>query len=177
MNAAGGGETVLGAGAAPAWQPIPKANQTITFGALPDKTFGDRDFTVAATASSGLPVSLSADGDCAVSDATVHLTAPGSCTITATQAGNAEYNPAPEVSQSFTIAPPRCIVPRVVGKTLAAAKAALKAKQCGTGKVSSAYTRTKKGRVAKQSKRPGAVLANGTKVNLVLSRGPKPKRR
>src|SRR5437016_5521016 len=34
-----------------------KANQTITFGALANKTFGDPDFPVSATATSGLPVS------------------------------------------------------------------------------------------------------------------------
>ena len=44
-----------------------KANQTISFGTLPDKTFGDPDFTVSATASSGLTVSFGASGQCTVS--------------------------------------------------------------------------------------------------------------
>ena len=56
--------------------------QTITFAALADKTFGDADFTVSATASSGLPVSFSATGNCTVLASTVHLTGAGSCTIT-----------------------------------------------------------------------------------------------
>ena len=34
---------------------------------------------------------------------TVHLTGPGSCTITADQAGDANYNPARQVSRSFSI--------------------------------------------------------------------------
>src|SRR5439155_4813075 len=59
-----------------------KANQTISFGTLPDKTYGDPDFTVSATASSGLTVSFGASGQCTVSGTTVHLTGPGSCTIT-----------------------------------------------------------------------------------------------
>ena len=79
--------------------------QTITFGPLANKTFGDPDFNVSATASSGLPVSFSASGDCTVTGTSVHLTAVGSCTITASQAGNADYLPAPAVQQSFTIAP------------------------------------------------------------------------
>jgi hypothetical protein len=80
-----------------------KASQTITFGPLGDKTFGDPDFTVAATASSGLAVSFAASGQCTVSGATVHLTAPGSCTITASQGGDANYNAAPDVPQTFQI--------------------------------------------------------------------------
>jgi autotransporter-associated beta strand protein len=83
---------------------IAKANQTITFNALADKTFGDADFNVSATASSGLPVSFAASGNCTVNANTVHLTGAGSCTITASQSGNANYNAAADVPQSFTIA-------------------------------------------------------------------------
>lgn len=84
---------------------IQAVSQTITFGALPDKTFGDPDFNVSATASSSLPVSFAALGDCTVTGTLVHLTNSGSCTITASQAGNTNYLPAPDVQQSFTIAP------------------------------------------------------------------------
>jgi hypothetical protein len=83
---------------------IAKANQTITFGALGNKTFGDADFGVGATASSTLAVSFTASGNCTVTGATVHITGVGSCTITAKQAGDANYNPAPDVPQSFSIA-------------------------------------------------------------------------
>jgi hypothetical protein len=79
-------------------------NQTIAFGPLGNKTYGDADFNVSATASSGLPVSFSATGSCSISGNTVHITAAGGCTITANQAGNGQYNPAPAVQQSFTIA-------------------------------------------------------------------------
>ena len=78
--------------------------QTITFGPLDDKTYGDDDFAVAATASSGLPVTFTADGTCTVADATVHLTAAGTCTIIASQDGDDTYNSAPEVARSFTVA-------------------------------------------------------------------------
>ena len=60
-----------------------EADQTIDFGPLPDKVYGDPDFEVSATASSGLPVSFIASGNCTVTGTTVHLTGPGSCTITA----------------------------------------------------------------------------------------------
>jgi uncharacterized delta-60 repeat protein len=83
---------------------LPKANQTITFGALANKTFGDADFTVSATASSGLSVSFAASGQCTVASNTVHITGAGSCTITASQAGDSNYNAAPNVQQSFNIA-------------------------------------------------------------------------
>src|SRR2546425_6569867 len=82
---------------------VRKADQTIAFSALANKTFGDADFTVSATASSGLAISLVASGKCTVSGATVHITAARSCTITASQGGNGIYNAASDVSQSFNI--------------------------------------------------------------------------
>ena len=80
-----------------------KASQTITFGALPDRTAGDPDFTVSATASSGLTVSFTASGQCTVSGTTVHLTGAGSCTITSSQAGDSNYAAAPDVPRTFQI--------------------------------------------------------------------------
>src|SRR5204863_10199138 len=83
-----------------------KANQTINFGAIANKTFGDPDFGVSATTTSGLPVAFGASGNCTVtspSPGTVHITGAGSCTITASQAGDANYNAAASVPQSFTI--------------------------------------------------------------------------
>jgi hypothetical protein len=85
---------------------VGKADQTITFGALPNKTLGDPDFAVSATATSALPVGFAGTGQCTVSGNTVHLTAAGSCTITASQGGNSNFNPAPDVTQSFDIATP-----------------------------------------------------------------------
>ncbi len=79
-------------------------DQQITLGALGDKTFGDADFTVSATASSGIAVTFSAAGKCTVSGATVHLTGAGTCTITAHQPGNTSYQAAEDVARSFDIA-------------------------------------------------------------------------
>jgi uncharacterized repeat protein (TIGR01451 family) len=84
-----------------------KLNQTITFGPLAARTFGDADFSVSASASSGLAVSFSASGNCTVtspSPGTVHITGAGSCTIAASQSGNATYSAATDVQQTFIIA-------------------------------------------------------------------------
>ncbi|MDQ3819507.1 MAG: Ig-like domain repeat protein, partial [Acidobacteriota bacterium] len=83
---------------------VDQANQTITFNALAGKTFGDADFNLSASASSGLAVSFTATGQCTVSGSTVHLTGAGSCTITASQSGNGNYNAAANVQQTFQIA-------------------------------------------------------------------------
>jgi hypothetical protein len=84
---------------------ITKADQTITFGALADKVVTDPDFTVSATASSGLAVTFSSatPAVCAVSGTTVHLVAVGTCTIDADQAGDASWNAAPRESRSFEV--------------------------------------------------------------------------
>ncbi|HJQ04594.1 MAG TPA: YDG domain-containing protein [Nocardioides sp.] len=82
---------------------INKASQTITFGALADKTWGAADFSVSATASSGLAVTFTGDGQCSVSGTTVHLTGAGACTITAHQAGNVDFSAAADVPHAFAI--------------------------------------------------------------------------
>jgi hypothetical protein len=90
-----------------AWQ-LPtgaiKTAQTITFGALADKTYGDPDFDVSATSDSGLPVTFTASGGCTVAGTTVHITSGATCTVTAQQAGNLDYAAATDVPQTFIIA-------------------------------------------------------------------------
>ena len=83
------------------------APQTITFGALPNQTFGAAPFTVGATASSGLAVSFASATTpvCTVSGSTATLVTTGTCTIQATQAGSAIYAPATPVNQSFQVMP------------------------------------------------------------------------
>jgi hypothetical protein len=82
---------------------VNKANQTITFNALSNKTFGDADFTVSASSSSGFPVTFTGSGVCSVSSNLVHITGAGTATVTAHQTGNSNFNSAPDVSQSFTV--------------------------------------------------------------------------
>jgi PASTA domain/Regulator of chromosome condensation (RCC1) repeat len=152
-----------------------KAAQTIAFAPLPRRTYGDPDFRVVARASSGLGVAFAARGRCRVSGARVHLTGAGSCTVTASQPGDANYDAAPPVSRTFSIARAPCTVPNVVGKPLAAAKRAIKRRHCRTGKVSNASSsRGRKGVVVSQSRRPGRVLPAGSKIDLVVGRGRRP---
>ena len=77
--------------------------QSITFGTLADRTTADPDFKVHATASSSLPVTFTADDSCTVRGSVVHVTGTGLCTITASQAGNQQFNPADDVTQVFAI--------------------------------------------------------------------------
>ncbi len=84
---------------------VVKADQTITFGSLPDKTFGDADFDLSATASSGLAVAYSSSDEAVatISGNTVTIVGVGITTITASQPGNANYNAAEDADQSLTV--------------------------------------------------------------------------
>lgn len=99
------GNTNYSSGSGTATIKINAANQTITFGALTDKTFGDPSFNVSATSSANLPVTFSVlSGPATLSGNTVTLTGAGSVTIRASQAGNTDFNPATPVDQSFNVA-------------------------------------------------------------------------
>jgi hypothetical protein len=78
--------------------------QTITFGAIAAQTVGT-PLTLSATATSGLTVSFASTttGVCTVSGSAVTFVAPGTCSITASQAGNTTYSAATPVTQSFTV--------------------------------------------------------------------------
>ena len=81
-----------------------KQTQTISFAPLPDRLVSDPPFAITATASSGLSVSLTASGVCNINGTQVTLTGlTGTCTITATQAGDPVYMPAPDVARTFTV--------------------------------------------------------------------------
>ncbi len=85
--------------------------QTINFGPLSNKTYGDAPFTVSATASSGLPVSFSIlSGPATISSNTITITGTGTVTVQASQAGNSNYQPAPNVNQSFTVLPANVMI-------------------------------------------------------------------
>ncbi|MES2588341.1 MAG: YDG domain-containing protein, partial [Bacteroidota bacterium] len=79
--------------------------QTITFNALSNVTYGEADFNLTATASSALTVSyLSSNTAVAtISGNTVTIVGPGTTTITASQAGDGSFQPAPDVDQSLTV--------------------------------------------------------------------------
>jgi uncharacterized delta-60 repeat protein len=88
---------------------VTRREQTITLPSLPDRLTSDPPFTLSATASSGLAVMFTSNSPsvCSVREVTLILTGqPGNCTVTAEQAGDASYNPAPSVSQSFLVRDP-----------------------------------------------------------------------
>jgi serine protease AprX len=70
--------------------------------------------------------------------------------------------------------PVRCIVPRVVGSKLPAARRKIVRAHCRVGKVRKAFSSVKKrGRVVAQSPRPGRRYARGRRVSLKVGKGPR----
>lgn len=85
---------------------ITKADQTITFGPLPTEPLEDNFFTLSATASSGLEVTFTGGtaGVCTVdADGTVTLEHNGDCSVTAQQAGDDNYNAAPDLTITLKV--------------------------------------------------------------------------
>jgi uncharacterized repeat protein (TIGR01451 family) len=81
-----------------------KVNQTITFGPAPTiPVTGNR--RVSATASSGLPVTFRSNtpSTCTILGDAVSASNVGTCTIAADQAGNNQYNAAPQATQDITV--------------------------------------------------------------------------
>lgn len=84
---------------------IARAAQTIAFGALPAKTFGDSPFAAGGTASSGLTVSYASSNTnvATVSGGAISVAGAGTANITATQAGNSNHEAAAPVVQTLTV--------------------------------------------------------------------------
>jgi ABC-type Fe3+-hydroxamate transport system substrate-binding protein len=79
--------------------------QTISFAALADQVIGVAAPALTATSTSGLPVTFSATTPtvCTVSGSALTLLAAGTCSVTASQVGNANTAAATSVSRSFTV--------------------------------------------------------------------------
>ncbi len=79
--------------------------QTIAFVAPGNRPDGAPPFEVNLSASSGLTVSAASltPAICTLNGTTVTVTAIGTCTIRASQAGNATLSPAPNVDRSFVV--------------------------------------------------------------------------
>jgi hypothetical protein len=90
---------------------VTRAPQSISFSVLPDRILGDGAITVSAIGGgSGNPVTFAA-GPATVctsggtNGAFITLVGAGTCTVTASQAGNQSYLDATPVAQSFRVAP------------------------------------------------------------------------
>ncbi|MEP7205791.1 MAG: kelch repeat-containing protein [Casimicrobiaceae bacterium] len=89
---------------------IQKANQAISFPQITPRSF-NQSFSAVATSSSltaiasGIPIVFASTTPsiCTVSGNTVSALAAGACALTADQAGNGNYNAAPQQTQSVTI--------------------------------------------------------------------------
>ncbi|OYV04892.1 MAG: hypothetical protein CFE26_14460, partial [Verrucomicrobiales bacterium VVV1] len=91
---------------------IIKADQTITFASLPNKYVTDAAFALTATASSGLSVSFASPdtGVLTISGSTVTLVGIGTATITASQAGDSNYNAATSVDRAQVVTPTPSVI-------------------------------------------------------------------
>ena len=85
---------------------VAKASQSITFPVIANRMFGAGNVTLAATASTGLPIGYSVvSGSATLSGTTLTISGAGTIFVKASQAGNANYLAAPDVSVSFTVLP------------------------------------------------------------------------
>ena len=86
---------------------IIKANQTISFGALPSIAInGTGNVSAIATSNLAVTFTSSTATTCSVSGSTVTGKALGNCVIVANQAGNATYNVATSVTRTITVTTP-----------------------------------------------------------------------
>lgn len=84
--------------------PLGNQLQTITFPAIPDQTFGAQPFSLAAAASSGLPVTFNViSGPATLSSNLLTLTGAGPVAIAASQPGNPFFNAATPVTNIFNV--------------------------------------------------------------------------
>ena len=123
---------------APASITVGKLPQSITGFALPNKSFGDAPFAISATGGgSGNPVVFTSNtlAVCTVSGNMVTISGAGTCSITATQNGNATYEAAAPVTASMTVAQAQQVITgfTLVGKTYGDAPFAVTATGGGSG--------------------------------------------
>jgi uncharacterized repeat protein (TIGR03803 family) len=86
--------------------PVTRDSQTISFSNPGTRTHGAAPFALGATASSGLPVTYTVvSGPAQISGDLISLTGPGLVTLRASQPGDSNFEPAPDVEQTFTVLP------------------------------------------------------------------------
>ena len=88
---------------------VGKGSQTVSFTSTAPTTavVGGATYSPTATASSGLAAAITVDASassvCAISGGAVSFVTAGTCVLDANQAGNANYNAASQVQQTFTV--------------------------------------------------------------------------
>jgi len=89
------------------FQTLSTEPQSIEFTSISNSYYGNRTVSLAAAASSGLPISFASltPGTCQVSNQTVSFIAVGSCSIKASQLGGFGWDAATDVIRTFDILP------------------------------------------------------------------------
>ncbi len=85
-------------------------SQVITFPTINNVAYGTSPPRPNPTASSGLPVLLSASGGCLWSNNQLSLVQAGTCTLTATQVGSLSFEAATPVVRTFTVLPASAVI-------------------------------------------------------------------
>jgi hypothetical protein len=154
---------------------VSAAVQTITFAALSAQALGSTPPALGATASSGLTVTYASNstGVCTVTGTAITLVTTGTCSITASQAGNATFAAATPITQTFTVNLQLVAVPNVVGQTQATATATLTNSGLVVGTVTTASSSTvTAGNVISTNPTATTQVNVGSAVNLIVSTGP-----
>jgi hypothetical protein len=156
------------------------ATATVTLTGVNGEPVPGQNVTVAA--SGGVFAGFVADGGSGTYTATLTAShAPGTSTITAT---DGSVDPNVSATASLTLkkpsakkpkkskGPKRCTVPRLGGKSLAAARSALRHSGCAVGKVTRRRSaKVRKGKVIGASVKPGKHRKKGARIGLVVSKG------
>jgi outer membrane protein OmpA-like peptidoglycan-associated protein/phosphodiesterase/alkaline phosphatase D-like protein len=83
-----------------------KTPQTITFAPIGNKTYQRSSESLTATTDSGLTITYTVSGNCSLTPPdTLVITGAGTCTVTASQAGNSTYETAVSITRTITIDP------------------------------------------------------------------------
>src|SRR5690554_3271489 len=83
---------------------VTKKAQTISLNpTLPSTLFVNDEQATGASSSAGLPVAIAVSGDCTFNGSTLKALAQGGCTVSFSQAGNAEYLAATSITETITI--------------------------------------------------------------------------
>lgn len=117
-------------------------------------------------------VDLAGEGGPVIRVTTAHLGRSLRVVVTATNVGGSGTEASDTTALVRKTATRACVVPKVKGKTAAAARKAIRRAGCKVGAIRRSYSASiRSGRVVSQSPRAGARRAAGTKVTLVLSKG------
>ena len=82
-----------------------KLDQEIVLDAIPDKTFGDPPFQIVASATSGLPITITSGDELIITGTNAAIVKPGTVKIVVSQEGDALFNAAEPVAHTFCIVP------------------------------------------------------------------------